>query len=110
MERLTERDSYWLGEEFWTSAKEPDDKEIDNVYAKLKEYEDLEEQGLLIRLPCKVGDTVWEVDTIELYCDEYRITNINITEHRMELPVRLCHCNRYGYRSTGKADTEETDY
>ena len=65
MERLTERDSYWLGEEFWTSAKEPDDKEIDNVYAKLKEYEDLEEQGLLIRLPCKVG-------TKELYIiDEY---------------------------------------
>lgn len=85
MERLTERDSYWLGEEFWTSAKEPDDKEIDNVYAKLKEYEDLEEQGLLIRLPCKVGDTVWEVDTIELYCDEYHITNINITEHGIVL-------------------------
>lgn len=23
MERLTERDPYWLGEEFWTSAREP---------------------------------------------------------------------------------------
>lgn len=28
---------------------------------KLKEYEDAEEQGLLLRLPCKVGDTVWEI-------------------------------------------------
>lgn len=56
MDRLTEREPYWLGEEFWTSAKEPDDEEIDSVYAKLKEYEDLEEQGLLIRLPCKEGD------------------------------------------------------
>ena len=28
---------------------------------KLKEYEDLEEQGLLLRLPCKVGDTVYHV-------------------------------------------------
>ena len=28
---------------------------------KLKEYEDLEEQGLLLRLPCKVGDTVWVI-------------------------------------------------
>lgn len=29
---------------------------------KLKEYEDLEEQGMLIKLPCKVGDTVWKVE------------------------------------------------
>ncbi len=28
---------------------------------KLAEYEDLEEQGLLVRLPCKVGDTVYRV-------------------------------------------------
>ena len=26
---------------------------------RLKEYEDLEEQGLLLKLPCKVGDTVY---------------------------------------------------
>ena len=26
---------------------------------KLAEYEDLEEQGLLIKLPCKVGDTIY---------------------------------------------------
>lgn len=28
---------------------------------KLATYEDLEKQGLLVRLPCKVGDTVWVV-------------------------------------------------
>lgn len=28
---------------------------------KLAHYEDLEEQGRLIELPCKVGDTVWAV-------------------------------------------------
>ena len=28
---------------------------------KLKRYEDYEEQGLLLRLPCKVGDTVYLV-------------------------------------------------
>ena len=33
-----------------------------NVATKLKEYEDLEEQGRLIKLPCKVGDTVWGND------------------------------------------------
>lgn len=29
--------------------------------AKLAAYEQAEEQGLLLRLPCKVGDTVWVV-------------------------------------------------
>lgn len=32
-----------------------------DVMNALAEYEDLEEQGLLVRLPCKVGDTVWVV-------------------------------------------------
>ena len=31
------------------------------VYFKLKEYEDLEEQGRLIKLPCKIGDKVWHI-------------------------------------------------
>ena len=30
---------------------------------KLAEYEDAEEQGLLLRLPCNVGDTVWCIMT-----------------------------------------------
>lgn len=29
---------------------------------QLKEYQQLEEQGRLIKLPCKVGDTVWDID------------------------------------------------
>ena len=29
---------------------------------RLKKYEDLEEQGRLLELPCKVGDTVWSID------------------------------------------------
>ena len=29
---------------------------------KLADYEDAEEQGRLIKLPCKVGDTVWDND------------------------------------------------
>ena len=37
-------------------------KTIDDVIDKLAEYEDLEEQGRLISLPCKVGDTVWDND------------------------------------------------
>lgn len=31
---------------------------------KLAHYEDLEEQGRLIELPCKVGDEFWELNTV----------------------------------------------
>ena len=31
------------------------------VYFKLKEYEDLEEQGRLVILPCKVGDMLYRL-------------------------------------------------
>lgn len=58
MERLTNSDKeiptlvnnaeYWL-----------------KVYFKLKDYEDAEEQGLLLRLLCKVGDTVYLIDRDE---------------------------------------------
>ena len=61
MERLTESNPSWIDDELWERACEPDCEEIDAVYRKLKEYEDLEEQGRLISLPCKVGDTVYHV-------------------------------------------------
>lgn len=32
-----------------------------NAIRKLAEYEDLEEQGKLLKLPCVVGDTVFEI-------------------------------------------------
>lgn len=34
---------------------------FENAVDRLADYEDAEEQGLLVRLPCKVGDTVWVV-------------------------------------------------
>ena len=61
MEKLTERNPAWIDDELWERACEPDCEEIDAVYRKLKDYEDVEEQGLLLRLPCKVGDTIYEV-------------------------------------------------
>lgn len=36
-------------------------KTIDDVIDKLAQYEELEEQGLLLRLPCKVGKTVYSI-------------------------------------------------
>ena len=42
------------GELYWL-------KDVAELLEELKSYKDLEEQGLLVRLPCKVGDTVWVV-------------------------------------------------
>lgn len=36
-------------------------KQVAEYLRKLKEYEDLEEQGGIIKLPCKVGDTVYVI-------------------------------------------------
>ena len=53
-----------LVEELYTFKGKVEDCENDyfiSVQEKLKEYEQLEEQGLLLKLPCKVGDTVWVI-------------------------------------------------
>lgn len=61
MERLTESNPTWIDDELWERACEPDCEEIDAVYRRLKEYEDLEEQGRLVKLPCEVGNTVYVI-------------------------------------------------
>lgn len=88
MERLTERyDVAPNGEsDVWV-------KQHDYISAarKLAEYEDLEEQGLLARLPCKVGDMVWDnnfgyPESCEIkafsygYCDSYVEPGIGIED------------------------------
>ena len=53
-------------------------KTIDDVIDKLADYEDLEEQGRLIKLPCKVGNVVYRINigamkpVIPLRVVEYR--------------------------------------
>ena len=44
---------------FLDSSKLPS---YESIYEKLRKYEDAEEQGLLLKLPCKVGDMVWDND------------------------------------------------
>ena len=65
MERLTERDPLWIDDELWERACEPDCEEIDAVYRKLKDYEDAEEQGLLLRLPCGIGTDIYYIPSEE---------------------------------------------
>ena len=64
MERLTERDSYgdvYVKQHDYVTASE-----------KLCEYEDAEEQGLLLRLPCKAGDMVYLICSRYSECSKYK--------------------------------------
>ena len=58
MERLTE----WKDDKkLLAKTKFSGDFGSANVLGRLAEYEDLEEQGLLLRLPCKVGDDIYVI-------------------------------------------------
>ena len=48
----------------------------ETAYKKLAEYEDLEEQGLLLLLPCKVGDIVYSITRD--FISEYTICSIEV--------------------------------
>lgn len=67
MERLTERYEEYAAnfpkELKGNRKKYPMNSGI--IYEKLGYYEDLEEQGLLLKLPCKVGDTVYAIEASE---------------------------------------------
>lgn len=70
MERLTERSAN--SNVVWFKDCENDNARLEPcemtahhnrmVLEKLSTYEGLEEQGRLVILPCKVGDTVWDND------------------------------------------------
>lgn len=64
-----ERSGYCTDECPWEEA----------AWSKLADYEDAEEQGLLLRLPCKVGDTVYHIEDGYIY--EFKAKEISV---RME--------------------------
>ena len=99
MERLTNHFSYcecaeckYYDEElakcnkckiFITSTGHCHDKK---VWEKLRDYEDLEEQGLLLKLPCKVGTVAYLIDhnfvrmerkPIKCIIDEFTVDRYN---------------------------------
>lgn len=68
--------------------------EILKMYKKLAHYEDLEEQGLLMKLPCKIGDTVYSLDRFcggysldcpSRPCKEYSDYQLEIYEGKFQL-------------------------
>ena len=44
-------------------ANHGSDELLYEIANRLAEYEDMEEQGLLLRLPCKMGDKLWIIVT-----------------------------------------------
>lgn len=62
--------------------------ELEKTLEKLADYEDLEEQGLLVRLPCKVGDIMFRINKgAKNPIIELTVTQINITRRSYNLEV-----------------------
>ena len=86
MERLTEKVFGFVqlkacGNDFCkeTCAEHDEEKSCENchiqkAFEKLAEYEDLEEQGLLFRLPCKIGSTLYQ--PIYSSINEYKVIGL----------------------------------
>lgn len=74
MERLTKREgkhTVRIGNEW---------RRHDPVWDKLADYEDAEEKGLLLRLPCTVGDTI------------YRLLPKCVTDEDPDIPCKELRC------------------
>ena len=63
MSRLTERKKDRYGNEYIATCGGAyfEEESVYKALEKLAHYEDLEEVGRLITLPCNIGDTMWRV-------------------------------------------------
>lgn len=89
MERLTERERNVDGtgvakEEITDGLLKPF---ADKILTKLAVYEDLEEQGLLVRLPCKVGDTMYDIVGKPLRIVEHKVDAFHIDKKGFHLQI-----------------------
>ena len=75
------------------------------AYFKLKEYEDLEEQGRLIKLPCKIGSVLYEINDLTGFITERDIDKIEIFE--CPTPHIFLTSGRY-YRMSASRDFGRT--
>lgn len=71
---------------------------INEIYEKLATYEDLEEQGKLLMLPCKVGDTVYTIYSDEDGCFIEKSIVQEVSTHRIWIDDRTY----YKYSDFGK--------
>lgn len=54
---------------------------------ELKSYKDLDEQGLLVRLPCKVGDTMYDIVGKPLRIVEHKVDAFHIDKKGFHLQI-----------------------
>ena len=106
MERLTQKSDkmIWLKDHgLKIEPCEMNSHHCRMILEKLADYEDLEEQGLLVRLPCKVGDTVYRVNAGA----KQPIIPMTVSEIHF-----LCYKNERAVRfdAIGKEDMGESCY
>lgn len=70
-------------------------KQVAEYLRKLKDYEDLEEQGRLLKLPCKVGDTVYKVNKASRKVTQHKVREIEDEQVVFE-NYDYCSFNRFG--------------
>ena len=92
-ERLTERRDTPLVMSMWGGPS----KEL-KIYNRLAELEDDLESGKMIRLPCKVGDTVWDIvksinrtenTIVYKHIQEYQVERIEIDNYNLYLVITV---------------------
>ena len=64
-------------------------KYISDALEKLADYEDLEEQGRLLKLPCKVGDTVYGINADRSIVSALKIISMNIYSYAIYFNYKL---------------------
>lgn len=72
-----------------------------NLRETLKKYEDAGEQGRLIKLPCKVGDTVWDNDYGRPYAYTITAFSFGECEEYIDEPVTTKEVVFYYANSSG---------
>ena len=56
-----------------------------NAYGLYKEYKDAEQEGLLVRLPCKAGSTVYAYSDFGRAIVPYTVEGIHISENALQI-------------------------
>lgn len=88
MERLTYRGSEIMTEDGWFKPSYSC-YSTKRIIERLAEYEDAEEQGLLLRLPCKVGSTLYQ--PISNQINEYKAIGLCFDITRNEFMYEVAY-------------------
>ncbi len=65
-----------------------DNDDVKDAIRKLADYEDAEEQGLLLRLPCRVGDTVYYINFYQGNIEEDTVMEFSLETYDWYVRLR----------------------